>query len=116
VLGLEPLCLTPLCSPPARCPEVQEYKLYYAQSLFKAGLYEPAMKACQNVDQPDEPGRGRVLKLQASDQCPKGGSEGGKGGGQNVDEAAKQGEGAQAAGECRIAYAWRLCGGKGARG
>jgi hypothetical protein len=48
-----------------RCPEVQEYKLYYAQSLFKAGLYEPAMKACQNVDETDEQGRGKVLKLQA---------------------------------------------------
>lgn len=44
---------------------MQEYKLYYAQSLFKAGLYEPAMKACQNVDEAEEPGRGRVLKLQA---------------------------------------------------
>jgi len=48
------------------CPEVQEYKLYYAQSLFKAGLYEPAMKACQNVDDGDESERGRVLKLQAA--------------------------------------------------
>lgn len=24
--------------------QVDEYKMYYAQSLFKAGLYEPAMK------------------------------------------------------------------------
>ena len=24
------------------CPEVEEYKLYYAQALFKAGLYEPS--------------------------------------------------------------------------
>ena len=24
------------------CPEVEEYKMYYAQSLFKAGLYEPS--------------------------------------------------------------------------
>jgi len=53
-----------VCAPASRCPEVQEYKLYYAQSLFKAGLYEPAMKACQNVDDSDEPERGRVLKLQ----------------------------------------------------
>eukprot|EP00967_Tisochrysis_lutea_P012505 scaffold14039_cov37-Tisochrysis_lutea.AAC.5 len=56
-----------------RCPEVQEYKLYYAQSLFKAGLYEPAMKACQNVDDGDESERGRVLKLQVrrgvSERC-----------------------------------------------
>jgi len=47
------------------CPEVDEYKLYYAQSLFKAGLYEPALKACQNVaDNPEL--ATRVLSLQAA--------------------------------------------------
>jgi len=48
-----------------QCPEVDEYKLYYAQSLFKAGLYEPAMKACQNVADSTELA-GRVLMLQAA--------------------------------------------------
>ena len=47
------------------CPEVDEYKMYYAQSLFKAGLYEPALKACQNVaDNPEL--STRVLSLQAA--------------------------------------------------
>lgn len=43
---------------------MQEYKLYYAQSLYKAGLYEPATKACQNIDEGSEL-EGRVLMLQA---------------------------------------------------
>merc|ERR1719502_1145431 len=47
------------------CPEVDEYKMYYAQSLFKEGLYEPALKACQNVaDNPEL--ATRVLMLQAA--------------------------------------------------
>ena len=47
------------------CPDVDEYKLHYAQSLFKAGLYEPALKACQAVA--DSPGLAqRVLMLQAA--------------------------------------------------
>ena len=47
------------------CPDVDSYTLYYAQSLFKAGLYEPAMKACQNVADSAELG-GRVIMLQAA--------------------------------------------------
>lgn len=47
------------------CPEVDEYKLYYAQALFKAGHYEPALKACQNVADSVELGQ-RVLSLQAA--------------------------------------------------
>ena len=47
------------------CPDVEEYKLYYAQALFKAGLYEPAQKACQAVA--DSPVLGhRVTMLQAA--------------------------------------------------
>ena len=46
------------------CPDVDEYKMYYAQSLFKAGLYEPALKACQAVA--DGPLSQRVLLLQAA--------------------------------------------------
>ena len=46
-------------------PENDEYKFHYAQSLFKAGLYEPALKACQNVAESAELG-GRVIMLQLS--------------------------------------------------
>merc|ERR1719482_1521966 len=46
------------------CPDVDAYKFHYAQSLFKAGLYEPALKACQTVDSPDL--ADRVLMLQAA--------------------------------------------------
>ena len=47
------------------CPDVDEYKLYYAQALFKAGHYEPALKACQAVS--DAPAlANRVLQLQAA--------------------------------------------------
>ena len=47
------------------CPEVEEYKLYYAQALFKAGLYEPALKACQAVADSSALGQ-RVIQLQAA--------------------------------------------------
>eukprot|EP00331_Platyophrya_macrostoma_P015029 CAMPEP_0176475864 /NCGR_PEP_ID=MMETSP0127-20121128/43835_1 /TAXON_ID=938130 /ORGANISM="Platyophrya macrostoma, Strain WH" /LENGTH=619 /DNA_ID=CAMNT_0017871491 /DNA_START=108 /DNA_END=1967 /DNA_ORIENTATION=+ len=33
-------------------PEVDDYKLYYAQSLHKEGLYDEALKACQSLDNP----------------------------------------------------------------
>ena len=46
-------------------PENDEYKFHYAQSLFKAGLYEPAVKACQSVS--DTPGLAlKVQLLQAA--------------------------------------------------
>ena len=32
--------------------EVDEYKLYYAQSLHKAGMYPEALKACQSIENP----------------------------------------------------------------
>lgn len=35
------------------CPEVVNYLLYYAQSLYKAGQYVPALKACQSIDSPE---------------------------------------------------------------
>lgn len=34
-------------------PEVTEYRLYLAQSLYKAEKYEEALKACQNIDKPE---------------------------------------------------------------
>ena len=47
------------------CPDCDEYKLYYAQALFKAGLYEPALKQCQTVADSAELGS-RVMMLQAA--------------------------------------------------
>lgn len=45
-------------------PEVDEYKIYYAQSLYKAGLYEDALKVASKVDN-DEYSH-RLLQLQAA--------------------------------------------------
>ncbi|CAE7530322.1 ttc30a [Symbiodinium sp. KB8] len=45
-------------------PEVEEYKMYLAQSLFKAGLYEDATKACMRVD--NEKYEQRLLQLHAA--------------------------------------------------
>ncbi|KAM4689615.1 intraflagellar transport protein 70A [Discoglossus pictus] len=45
-------------------PEVEEYKLYYAQSLYKACMYPEAMKATFLLDNPAY--QSKMLKLQAS--------------------------------------------------
>nr|XP_033785867.1 tetratricopeptide repeat protein 30A isoform X2 [Geotrypetes seraphini] len=45
-------------------PEVEEYKLYHAQSLYKACLYPEAMKATFLLDSPAF--QSKVLKLQAA--------------------------------------------------
>lgn len=45
------------------CPTVIEYKVYYAQSLYKAGKYAEAQRAAVQVDAPDF--SQRMLKLQA---------------------------------------------------
>lgn len=45
-------------------PEVEEYKMYYAQSLYKACLYEEAMRVSCQIDNPEY--QGRVLKLQSA--------------------------------------------------
>ncbi|KAK2571979.1 Tetratricopeptide repeat protein 30A [Acropora cervicornis] len=45
-------------------PEVDEYKLYYAQSLYKAFMYPEAMKATFQIENPTY--HSRVLKLQAA--------------------------------------------------
>lgn len=29
------------------CPQADEYKMYYAQVLFKAGMYDAALKVCE---------------------------------------------------------------------
>jgi len=45
-------------------PEVDEYKFYYAQSLYKAALYEQATRACTWIE--NETYRQRKLNLQAA--------------------------------------------------
>jgi tetratricopeptide repeat protein 30 len=45
------------------CPEVDEYKIYYAQSLFKAGLYPEATRAAVRVT--GEQHAQRMLMLQS---------------------------------------------------
>ncbi|XP_068434301.1 intraflagellar transport protein 70A isoform X2 [Clinocottus analis] len=44
-------------------PEVEEYKVYYAQSLYKAGAYPEAMKASFVLDNPSS--HTKMVKLQA---------------------------------------------------
>lgn len=38
-------------------PEVEDYKLYYAQSLHKACLYQEAMKVACQIDNPEYQGK-----------------------------------------------------------
>ncbi|CAG2055947.1 unnamed protein product [Timema podura] len=45
-------------------PEESEYKLYYAQSLYQACLYEEAMRVTSQID--DTAFQGKVTKLQAA--------------------------------------------------
>lgn len=42
-------------------PEVDDYKLYYAQSLYKASLFEEAMKVSCQLDHPDYAARVVIL-------------------------------------------------------
>ena len=45
------------------CPDVEEYKIYYAQSLFKAGMYPEATRSAVRVD--SEEYSQRVTMLQS---------------------------------------------------
>ena len=45
-------------------PEEEEYKVYYAQSLYNATLYEEAMKVTVTVEAPEY--QGSMQKLQAA--------------------------------------------------
>ncbi|CAL1529886.1 unnamed protein product [Lymnaea stagnalis] len=45
-------------------PEVEDYRLYYAQSLHKACLYQEAMKVACQIDSPKY--QGQITKLQAA--------------------------------------------------
>ena len=42
-------------------PEIEEYRVLYAQSLYKAGLYDQAAKACLQVESPQYAHRVRSL-------------------------------------------------------
>lgn len=46
------------------CPGVEEYRVYYAQSMYKAGMYQESLKLCSLID--SEQHAGRITKLQAS--------------------------------------------------
>ncbi|KAJ8325433.1 Tetratricopeptide repeat protein 30A [Batrachochytrium dendrobatidis] len=45
-------------------PDAVDYRLFYAQSLFKSANYPAAQKACQSIDAPQL--AGKLLKLQAA--------------------------------------------------
>jgi tetratricopeptide repeat protein 30 len=45
------------------CPDVEEYRIYYAQSLYKAGMYPEATRAAVRVE--GEQHAQRMLQLQA---------------------------------------------------
>ncbi|KFM78434.1 Tetratricopeptide repeat protein 30A, partial [Stegodyphus mimosarum] len=46
------------------CPEVDDYKLYYAQSLYQACFYQEAMKVTCQIENPDY--QAKIVKLQAA--------------------------------------------------
>ncbi|XP_015914325.1 intraflagellar transport protein 70A [Parasteatoda tepidariorum] len=46
------------------CPEVDDYKLYYAQSLYQACFYQEAMKVTCQIDNPSY--QAKIVKLQAA--------------------------------------------------
>jgi len=47
-------------------PDVDQYKLYHAQSLFKAGMYQDAQRVAQQIDNPEY--ADRILQLQINVQ------------------------------------------------
>ncbi|CAL1286211.1 unnamed protein product [Larinioides sclopetarius] len=48
----------------AVCPEVDDYKLYYAQSLYQACFYQEAMKVTCQIENPEY--QTKIVKLQAA--------------------------------------------------
>ena len=46
------------------CPDQEQYKLYYSQSLYKCGLYQEAMRVSAQIENPSF--QTRVMKLQAA--------------------------------------------------
>eukprot|EP00742_Colponemidia_sp_Colp-10_P002065 GILJ01002206.1.p1 GENE.GILJ01002206.1~~GILJ01002206.1.p1 ORF type:complete len:660 (+),score=124.52 GILJ01002206.1:316-2295(+) len=47
-------------------PDVEEYRIYHAQTLYKAGMYPEATRVCQQIDNPQH--SQRMLLLQAAIQ------------------------------------------------
>lgn len=43
-------------------PDVDNYKLSFAQALYKSGMYQEALKACQNLDRPEY--QQKIIQLQ----------------------------------------------------
>jgi hypothetical protein len=52
------------------CPEVEEYKLFYAQSLFKSCQYSEALKAATAVEGTDLGQKVRALRCQSTSKTP----------------------------------------------
>lgn len=46
------------------CPEIDDYKLYYAQSLYQACFYQEAMKVTCQIENPEY--QTKIVKLQAA--------------------------------------------------
>jgi tetratricopeptide repeat protein 30 len=46
----------------AICPEVDEYRIYYAQSLYKAGMYPESIRSAVRVDNPQYSQRIKMLQ------------------------------------------------------
>lgn len=50
-------------------PEINDYKFHYAQSLYQDGLYDEALKACQNIQNIQSQSQGlqqNMILLQAA--------------------------------------------------
>lgn len=54
-------CYEMLCD---LCPDVAEYKLYYAQSLYQSGLFDEALKVSNSIDA--EQLKEKVMQLQSA--------------------------------------------------
>jgi tetratricopeptide repeat protein 30 len=39
------------------CPDVEDYKIYYAQALYQACLYQEAMRVTVQIDNPELQGK-----------------------------------------------------------
>jgi tetratricopeptide repeat protein 30 len=46
------------------CPDQEQYKLYYSQSLYKCGLYQEAMRVSSQIE--NQSFQLKVMKLQAA--------------------------------------------------
>ena len=44
-------------------PDNEDYKIYYAQALYQACLYEEAMKVTVQIENPELQGKVRIIKM-----------------------------------------------------